>query len=187
MNTPQKQETCEERIERHMESRLDDLRLLFCPEKDDFYLADDGTMDTIIEIGDEQYRFDAEYASSYRDEETGELDLESFMDDNFDDMREHQWERFCEYGLSFDYVAPDTFKDQEQGYFRYQISWGGPSEEFRFYVGAELNPYKIEFWFLDWFDGASRRLYGNDFDLLYDIFQFFKDCGTVEQLLEESE
>ena len=41
---------------------------------------------------------------------------------------------FWEYGLALDYVAPGTFKDQKQGYFRYQISVGGPSEEFRFYA-----------------------------------------------------
>lgn len=38
-----------------------------------------------------------------------------------------------EYGLSFDYVAPGTFKWAKRGFWRYQISWGGPSEEFRFY------------------------------------------------------
>ena len=30
---------------------------------------------------------------------------------------------FPEYGLCFDYVAPNTFKDQKRGYFRYQLSW----------------------------------------------------------------
>ena len=33
---------------------------------------------------------------------------------------------FHEYGLAFDYVAPGTFNDQREGYWRYQISWGGP-------------------------------------------------------------
>lgn len=30
-----------------------------------------------------------------------------------------------EYGLSFDYVTAGTFDDQKEGYWRYQISWGG--------------------------------------------------------------
>ena len=38
----------------------------------------------------------------------------------------------ADYGLCFDYVAPETFGDQSQAYFRYQLSWGGPSDEFRF-------------------------------------------------------
>ena len=63
---------------------------------------------------------------------------------------------FYDYGLSADYVAPETFEDQKEGYFRYQLSWGGPSEEIRFYYspGAH-NPYQIEFVFLDWFSGVG--------------------------------
>jgi hypothetical protein len=62
----------------------------------------------------------------------------------------------CEYPLSIDYVLPNTFKGQRAGYLRYQISWGGPSDEFRFYfVPGEYKPYKIEYWFMDWFDGAK--------------------------------
>jgi len=29
--------------------------------------------------------------------------------------------------LSFDYVEPNTFNDQKEGYWRWQFSWGGPS------------------------------------------------------------
>ena len=61
-----------------------------------------------------------------------------------------------EYGLSFDYV--DNSEDGGQSYFRYQISYGGPSEEFRIYVDVGLNIYKVEFWYLDWFDGAKRKV-----------------------------
>ena len=60
----------------------------------------------------------------------------------------------CEYGLSFDYVPSATFEDQAVGYFRYQLSYGGPAEEFRFYVDPEHNLIKAEFWLLDWFTGS---------------------------------
>lgn len=90
---------------------------------------------------------------------------------------------WSEYGLAFDYVAPETFgKDQEQGYFRYQISYGGPSEEIRFFTDENFRPYKIEFWYLDWFDGAKKILQGKDKELLQEIFADFKDCGTVEHV-----
>ncbi len=91
-----------------------------------------------------------------------------------------------EYGLAFDYVAPETFgDDQPEGYFRYQLSWGGPSDEFRIYadqVGEwRWSVYRIEYWFLDWFDGASIRLAGEDFVLIEDIFlSLFVDCGTAD-------
>ncbi len=81
---------------------------------------------------------------------------------------------FNEYGLSFGYVAPETFADQQEGYWCYQISWGGPSEEFRFYSsGREYAPYRIEFAFLDWFDGETRPLEGEDLALMMKIWDFF--------------
>lgn len=88
---------------------------------------------------------------------------------------------FNEYGLGFDYVAPGTFGDQRRGYFRYQLSWGGPSDEFRFYCTEGFQIDRIEYWFLDWGDGAKRTLrQGKDFDLMSEIFQDFKEVGTVE-------
>ena len=86
---------------------------------------------------------------------------------------------FTEYGLCFDYVAPGTFTDQEEGYWRYQISWGGPSDEFRFYAGGcgEYMPHQISYVFLDWFDGHERALTGRDLELMRDIWTFFVECG----------
>ena len=73
--------------------------------------------------------------------------------------------RLCDYGLCFDHVYPETFDDQPEGYWRLQLSWGGPSQEIRFYfddsrdAGDDIPParrcYRIEFWHLDWYDGAS--------------------------------
>ena len=92
-----------------------------------------------------------------------------------------------EYGLAFDYVAPGTFKDQEEGYFRYQLSWGGPSDEFRFYTSwPEHNCYRIEYVFLDWFDGATRRLYGEDKDFIQTLFDDFVDMGSAEHVFNEA-
>lgn len=91
-----------------------------------------------------------------------------------------------DYGLAFDYVAPGTFTDKTQGYFRYQLSWGGPSDEFRFYTGPEFEPYSIEYWFLDWFDGASIELNGLRFNLLNEIFDWFKEGGTVQKVFEDA-
>ncbi len=87
-------------------------------------------------------------------------------------------EEYCEevesylfdYGLSFDYVEAGTFRDQQQGYYRYQISWGGPQDEFRFYPGGRYDAWRVEYWFLNWFDGASRELKGEDRALLLEIF-----------------
>ena len=92
----------------------------------------------------------------------------------------------CDYGLCFDYVAPGTFEDQDEGYFRYQLSWGGPSDEFRFFVGPDFQPYRVEYWFLDWFDGAYKRLTRNNLDLLLEIFDWFKESGAVQAKFDEA-
>jgi len=86
-----------------------------------------------------------------------------------------------EYGLGFDYVPPDTFADQIEGYWRYQISWGGPSDEFRFYAGGcgDVKPHRISYVFLDWFDGHERALAGNDLDVAHRLWDFFREAGAT--------
>jgi hypothetical protein len=89
-----------------------------------------------------------------------------------------------EYGLAFDFVAPYTFTDQADGYFRYQISTGGPGDEFRFYA-QKVNDYtwtvyKIEYWFLDWFDGAHVNPTGDDYKFLKNLFEsYFAELGAA--------
>ncbi len=98
-------------------------------------------------------------------------DLEFFMDypvNDLDDLREMLRDKdlsfaeirkvlqkydevgaFFEYGLSFDFVEAGTFEDQKEPYYRYQLAWGGPSAEIRFYQN------RTEFVFLDWFVGVG--------------------------------
>lgn len=96
-----------------------------------------------------------------------------------------------EYGLSFDYVAPGTFTDQTEGYFRYQLSWGGPSDEFRIYADrrAEYNwsIYRVEYWFLDWSDGAKIVLSGDDLEFMTELLEgFFVEVGTFDYQYNEA-
>ena len=70
-----------------------------------------------------------------------------------------------EYGLHFDFVEADTFEDQPDAYWRWQLSWGGPSDEFRFYK----DDHRIEYRFHDWFDGAGRWLGGSNKDFMVDF------------------
>ena len=61
-------------------------------------------------------------------------------------------------GLCFDYVEPGTFTDQLEGYWRWQLSYGGPSDEFRIFVNPDKSVHRIEYWYKDWFDGAHVTL-----------------------------
>ena len=91
-----------------------------------------------------------------------------------------------EYGLSFDYVAPGTFKGQRRGYFRYQISWGGPSDEFRFYSDEQLGLCRVEYWYMDWFDGAKVIVGGKVLATWQDIWDDWKGCDLQKAKMEEA-
>ena len=103
--------------------------------------------------------------------------VDDYLADRLQDIKEFAQEGFSsddffEYGLCVDYVEPFTFDDQEEGYLRYQLSWGGPSDEFRFYQ------LRTEYWFLDWFDGASRDV-SQEEDII-ELKSFFNDCGYFD-------
>ena len=83
-----------------------------------------------------------------------------------------------EYGLSFDYVAPDTFTGQAKGYFRWQLSYGGPSDEFRFHINPDFSCRAIEYWFLDWFDGAHLRI--DRGGIIGEWFEMMRELGTAK-------
>ena len=87
---------------------------------------------------------------------------------------------FIEYGLSVDYVPKGTFSDQRRGYLRYQLSWGGPSDEFRYFLDETLEIDRVEYWFLDWFDGARKVLRGRDLELMTEIYRDWKELEIVQ-------
>jgi len=105
-----------------------------------------------------------------------------------DDPEAYDYElgNLYEYGLCFDYVPPGTFEDQLEGYFRWLLSTGGPGDEFRFYADRSPNRlsgwsvYRIEYWFLDWFDGAHIDLSGEDEELMRELFEFFAEVGMAD-------
>lgn len=171
--TTPKQETCEDRIGEHLESRLQDIRQLWAKER-----GEDPHKD-----GEEAECPECEAIAEY-----DELD-KSFVcgacnhtfEPDDDDIGE-----FNEYGLSIDYVPGRTEYNPGAGYLRYQLSWGGPSDEFRFFVDADGDCYRIEYWFLDWFDGAHRILRGSDESDMLEIFDYFKELGILESEIRKA-
>lgn len=119
---------------------------------------------------------------SHKDSRLADLrDMFKRMRSDDDSEREQASTDFCEYGLSFDYVAPGTWPDQHEGYWRYQISWGGPSDEFRFYASSpDSHPDRIEYWFMDWFDGYGRGLVGTDLDTMLQVWSDFEGMGATQ-------
>ena len=94
----------------------------------------------------------------------------STMKDIKEFLNNEDYDGLNEYGLSMDYVEPGTFNDQREGYFRWQLSWGGPSDEFRLYDNDDL-----EYWFLDWGDGDCIELDGEDYNLISGYLEEYRD------------
>jgi len=91
-----------------------------------------------------------------------------------------------EYGLCFDYIPAETYKNQDEGYFSWQLSWGGPSDEFRIFVDASLHCHRIEYWFLDWFDGAHIVLTGKDRKLVDYFVDRFRELDVMTSAIERA-
>lgn len=155
------EKTIEQRAQESLENRMEDLDFLY------------------KKYADEKEDWDKETWQTAKDFEITTGMNEEEIDDRMMEARSN-------YTLSWDYVAPDTFNDQEQGYFQYQISWGGPSEEIRFYVDYGAKPYKVEWWFLDWFTGHGIELDGEYLEIAEAIFEDFNSMGMVESAYEQA-
>jgi len=74
--------------------------------------------------------------------------------------------------LSWDWV--DAEDEKNPGYFRLQLSWGGPSDEFRIYtISDTLDIDCINYHYMDWFDGASIPVFEDS--ISWDVCQMILD------------
>jgi hypothetical protein len=92
----------------------------------------------------------------------------------------HEYEDFFDYinntALSWDYVEGED--ENNSGFYRLQLSWGGPSDEFRIYtIGDTLDIDCIDYHYMDWFDGASIPVLENTAS--FDVCQMFLDCEVA--------
>lgn len=110
-------------------------------------------------------------------------DLREIMNAMSNNKRHEELGTLGEYGLCFDFVPLGTFADQSESYFRYQISWGGPSDELRFFVNDGLHCHRVEYWFMDWFDGAHRICKDETFKLMIELWTYWHGQGLVRRAL----
>lgn len=102
--------------------------------------------------------------------------------EDLDQMLRHERPgRLAEYALCFEYVAPDTFADQPEGFLRYQICWDGHPDEFRFYVNLDLSCQRAEYWFRSGDDQAS--LVCTDDGTVMMLWSWLCDTGAVQAAL----
>ena len=101
----------------------------------------------------------------------------AYNDENLDVS---EW--LSEYGLSWDYVLPNETK--ENGYYRWQLSWGGPGDEFRIYTDENKNILSVEYWYLDWFDGASVTVLDKE---ILNVIEWQLECDLTPIEYEQKE
>jgi len=165
-------ETCADRVLAAAQTRFNDLRAMMSPESGDFFLMDDGTLDTVIGFaptGDEALRIHD--ATEYRDD-TGALDFDALAEDYRDALADYAHERFHEYGLSFEWC--EGRDAQSSGFHAFVLSTGGPHEEIRFFSDASGHVYKITFYLADWFDSAAVDV--TDFEAAQMLRDDFEEC-----------
>lgn len=105
----------------------------------------------------------------YRDEAITKVAIKFF-----EDMGD-----FNEYGLSFSRNEPE---DNEEIYYQYQLSWGGPSDEIRFYTsGGIKGVYRIEYVYMDWGTGIGFDITNEDWvKWVLDQFQDYFELTHCE-------
>jgi len=68
--------------------------------------------------------------------------------------------------------------------YRIQFSWGGPSDHFEVFCDREGDVEKVEYVFLDWFDGARRRVRDDDLiELLTQEVEWIRECEVANGAL----
>tara|TARA_R100001460_G_C3517650_1_gene172215 strand:- start:235 stop:687 length:453 start_codon:yes stop_codon:yes gene_type:complete len=104
------------------------------------------------------------------------MDAEELKAYNIEKEEYEHYEDFFDYvnqsGLCFDRVEAGTFEDQRAGYWRWQLSWGGPADEFRLFDNNDL-----EYWYLDWGDGACVNVKDEIFE---NIMANFKELSAED-------
>ena len=131
---------CDERtakgLERYWALREQDLEILYdSGDKSNYELED--WLRNRMGYSDLLYASDFDTEDQYRDY-----------------LLEKIYEERANYGLSIDVVRPCTFRNQPEMYLRYQFSWGGPSDEIRFYFDNSGGYEGAEYWYMDWGTGC---------------------------------
>ena len=97
--------------------------------------------------------------------------MEAFMEDPEDN---EDYGSFYEYGLALDVVEDEDTQDID--YIRYQMSWGGPSDEVRFHTDG-----LIEYVYMDWSCGVGFDISRQDWAI------WLKDMLMIEEMETQHE
>jgi len=128
---------------------------------------------------EQDYKKAEQYFNDYDNATEGEQIAMKVIDKNQGDYF-NEYDDLFDYAnqsaLSWDYVEEEG--EENPAYYRLQLSWGGPSDEFRIYtIGDTLEIDVIDYHYMDWFDGASIPVSYKT--LSWDVCQMFLDCEVA--------
>lgn len=171
-----RKQSCAELVAEVAERQIEAIRLMLCPGMDDVEFNEETG---VLSLGDVEIEVPSKELEGWRDDD-GDLDSDEIIEDRWDDLCEAANTAWYEHGLSFSYMTPE---DGEH-YWCYLISWGGPSSEIRFYANYDLTLYRAEFWYMDWFDGASVAVTRDD--TIVRMWDEFTETETAEAVRHQA-
>ena len=128
---------------------------------------------------EQDYKDADQYFNDYDNATEGEQIAMKVIDKHKGDyFREYEdlFDYVNQTALSWDYVEAED--EENHAYYRLQLSWGGPSDEFRIYpIGDTLEIDCIDYHYMDWFDGASIPVFEDS--LSWYVCQMFLDCEVA--------
>ena len=128
---------------------------------------------------EQDYKDADQYFNDYDNATEGEQIAMKVIDKHKGDyFREYEdlFDYVNQTALSWDYVEAED--EENPAYYRLQLSWGGPSDEFRIYpIGDTLEIDCIDYHYMDWFDGASIPVFEDS--LSWYVCQMFLDCEVA--------
>ena len=192
-----KQQTCKQLVKPALKSTMQDIKILWTS-----YRIGECTYDTLKDLHEQRVAFKEKWPKVPMGDdledyvfEKKEVDVEvDRLDEDEAFVLEHMTraeglggaQGIFEYGPSFDYVPYDATADYGD-FFRWQLSWEGPSDELQFFVAANNKLKGVDYCYKDWFDGATVTLTGEDLALATELYHWFEEAGTIDHLREEAE
>jgi len=189
--------TCKQLVHKELRDRIEALKILWAAR-----CVGETYYDVVKDIYERQEALREKYPKKPRkgsearaeyDDEQATIDAEvenlsedcEFLYEHFQYAEDHGGSRaFDEFGYGLSYTEYSR-EYKYGGFLCWLLSGGGPSDEFQFYIAPDYSLIRVEYRYKDWFDGAAVVLTGDDEELLEEIFNDFKECGTVEYIMNE--
>lgn len=174
MSTSQREKSCKERIQGEYEGRLKQIQALMkgmqVNDQEDLAKLEIEELQEILNVG------------GFKNEQNEWVPAIRFNSET---------DRFEEYGTSaWEEITPDRVREEAgerlnelplgvsvRKVMRVELSWGGPQDYFEVEIEDGQVAGKVEYHFLDWFDGAEITVDDSEVE---DFMNYFAETASLE-------